>query len=119
MFMSVFFSWWYTKGWADVVNSFKPRLSTVLVTFSVNQLLQTLFAPWRKIITYPGSSFDDKLKAIVDNLFSRTIGFVVRLFVLFAASVWSLVIIIITIIEIIIWPFLPIAPIGLLIMSLI
>src|SRR5487761_1238761 len=115
MFMVVFFSWWYGKGWAQVVTSFTPRLKNISRAFSVNQLIGTLFAPWRRIITYPGASLEARFKAWGDNLFSRTIGFIVRLLVLWAALLVSIIITVITILEVIIWPLMPPAIFGLLI----
>ena len=80
-----FFSWWYGRGWKLVATSLKPRLHGVANAFSVRQLLRTLFEPWRRIVTEPGSSLEDRWKAGFDNAFSRMVGFVVRLFVLVAA----------------------------------
>lgn len=112
MFMTVFLSWWYKEGWAEVAKSLNRRTITVAQVFSVNQLLSTLFAPWRRIITYPGASLPEKFRAWTDNIFSRTIGFVIRLFVLFAALLVTIFISILTLIELIIWPLLPIGIVG-------
>ena len=119
MFIASFFSWWYTKGWIGVANSFESRLISVANTFSVNQLLRTLFAPWRRIISYPGAKFDDKLRAAFDNLFSRSIGLIVRLLVLFTALIFAFLITIVTAIEFILWPILPFAFIILLVVGVI
>ena len=70
----------------------KLWLWSILNNFSVIQLTRTLFAPWRRIITYPGASIDEKFKAWGDNVFSRMIGFVVRLGVLIAAFFASLLV---------------------------
>lgn len=112
MFMATFLSWWYGSGWIQVANSFKPRLNLVSSAFSVNQLLKTLFSPWRRIITYPGASLADRFHAWGDNLFSRTIGFIVRLFVLLAALLTCLAVALVTLIELIVWPLLPLSPVG-------
>ena len=104
-----FFSWWYGRGWQQVVNSFKPRLLRVVRSFSVGQLFRTLFAPWKRIITQPDRSLEERLRAIGDNTFSRVIGFVVRICVLIAALVSIVIVALISIIEIIIWPLLPLA----------
>ena len=113
--MARFFSWWYLIGWKQVAESFGPRLKEVSDNFSVNQLSRTMFAPWRRIITYPGASFSDRIKAFGDNLFSRTVGFIVRLLVILTALVVAIIVSIITLIELILWPLLPPAVIGLLI----
>lgn len=49
--------------------------------FSITQLVRTLFAPWKNIITVddkPGFSLDRFLKKAGDNFASRLIGFMVR-----------------------------------------
>jgi hypothetical protein len=107
MLLVSFFSWWYGKGWEQVARSFTARQRAVSNAFSIIQLLKTLFAPWRRIITYPGRSLPERFRAWGDNMFSRVIGFVVRLLVLGAACIALLVIGVLTIIEIIIWPLLP------------
>jgi hypothetical protein len=118
MLVLSFFSWWYGWGWRLVFNSFGPRLRGVMNGFSVVQLLGTLFAPWRRIITYPGASLEDKMRAKFDNLFSRIIGFVVRAGVLLAAVVTLLVVALLTGIEVVVWPLLPLAVPGCLIAGL-
>ncbi len=107
--MASFFSWWYGLGWKEVVASLRPRLRTVSEAFSVKQLLRTMFEPWRRITSNPGRSLGDRFQAWADNMFSRAIGFVVRSFVLLGAGVTLILIAILTIIEIVLWPILPVA----------
>ncbi len=109
MVLASFLRWWYGAGWVSVMHSLDSRLQSVLDNFSVKQLLRTLFAPWRRIITYPGRSLEERFRALGDNLFSRAIGFVVRLIVLIAAGVTLLIIASLTLVEIVIWPLLPLA----------
>ncbi len=104
-----FFSWWYGNGWQRVVRSLRPRIRTVAENFSVRQLLSTLFAPWKRITTAPGRSLEDRMHAAVDNGFSRVVGFVVRLGVLVGAFVSIAIVAVLTILEMVIWPLLPIA----------
>jgi hypothetical protein len=110
-----FFTWWYGHGWAQVVHNFRPRLQQIAGNFSVGQLIRTLFAPWRRIITYPGASISERFKAWGDNLVSRVVGFVVRLFVLIAAVLVLVVVAAALLIEILLWPLLPIAAVGLIV----
>jgi len=113
-----FFSWWYGRGWKLVATSFRPRLRGVANAFSVRQLLRTLFEPWRRIVTEPGSSLEDRWKAGLDNAFSRMVGFVVRSFVLVAAAASLVAIAVLTLIEVVAWPVLPLAVPGCLIAGL-
>ena len=113
-----FFSWWYGRGWKQVADSTGPRLTNVSALFSVEQLMRTLFSPWRRIISYPGASLQDKLRAWGDNMFSRIIGFIVRLFVLLAAFIALVLVGLLSILELIIWPLLPLAIPGFIIAGL-
>lgn len=119
MVLASFLRWWYGAGWAHVLHSLGPRLQAVLDGFSVRQLFKTLFAPWRRIITYPGRSVQERFQALGDNLFSRAVGFVVRLVVLVAAGATLVVIAVLTLAEAILWPLLPLAVPGCLIAGLI
>jgi len=119
MLVLSFFSWWYGRGWSSVLESFEPRVKGVMDGFSVIQLLRTLFEPWRRIITEPGSNIDERFRAWGDNLFSRVIGFVVRFFVLLAALVVLTLVVLLTVVELIVWPLLPIAVPGCIVAGLI
>lgn len=102
-------SWWYGQGWAQVLGSLGRRLQKTINAFSVGTLLRTLFAPWRRIISAPGKGISGHLYAALDNLVSRVIGFIVRLFVLIAAILMLATVLIISVIELVIWPLLPVA----------
>lgn len=119
MLVLSFVSWWYGRGWKLVFDSFRPRLRSVAVSFSVAQLLRTLFQPWRRIISYPGASLQAKMQAKLDNLVSRGIGFIVRFTVLLGALLAFIGMAILTVIEILIWPLLPLAIPGCLIAGLV
>jgi hypothetical protein len=121
MFMLVlsFFSWWYGRGWREVASSFVTRLQGIANTFSVTQILRTLFVPWRRIISYGGDGLSAKFRAWADNIFSRAVGFVVRLIVLFAALLLAILVAILSLVELILWPLLPIAAPVLIIMGLV
>ena len=112
MLILSFFSWWYGRGWQQVAKSLTSRVRGVANAFSVQQLLRTLFAPWRRIMSYPGASLGDRLRAWSDNVFSRVVGFVVRLLVLFTALVTVIVVAALTVIELVLWPLLPLAVPG-------
>ena len=113
-----FFTWWYGRGWAGILISTKRRLLHLSRLFSITTLLNTLFAPWRRIISYPGAGLDAHMRAILDNLVSRCIGLVVRLFVLLAAGCSLVGVLVISGVELILWPFIPIAAVVLIVMGL-
>lgn len=109
MLVLSFLSWWYGRGWKEVLVSLGPRLRGVMSGFSVKQLAKTLFQPWRRIITYPGASLAEKFQAWGDNTVSRAVGFTVRAGVLLAASVTLAAVAVVTLAEIIVWPLVPLA----------
>lgn len=119
LMLLAFFTWWYGQGWRQVASSFQGRLQAVSDSFSVKQLVRTLFAPWKRIITTPGRSLEDKMRAWADNMFSRVIGFVVRLFVILGALVTLGIVAIFTVIEAVAWPLIPLAVPTLIIMGII
>ncbi len=66
--------WWYRQGWMQVAKNAEQRFYKVSHLFSVPILVRTLFAPWRRIVTYPGASMDAKLRAMGDNMVSRVVN---------------------------------------------
>ncbi len=113
------FTWWYAQGWRQTAHNAKSALIKVSYLFSVPILLRTLWAPWRRIITYPGASIDAKLRAMADNLVSRCIGFTVRLLVLITAGTAMLITAAIGSLLVISWPLIPPAIVFLLILGVI
>jgi hypothetical protein len=101
--------WWYGTGWMQAMHRVGAWTAAVAKTFSTRLLLQTLFSPWRRIISVGASSFDTKLRAGLDNIVSRCIGFTVRCVVLLAAGVGALGAFLAGIVMVIIWPLLPVA----------
>lgn len=118
MVVSELFIWWYGQGWKRVVANASARLLKVSHMFSVPILLRTLLAPWRRIITYPGASLQDKLHAMGDNLVSRAVGFTVRITVLIAAGVLLSGTGLVSLLMIVAWPLVPPAIIGFIILGI-
>ena len=101
--------WWYGAGWASALDQAESRLKKAYRLFAVPLLLETLFAPWRRIITAPGAGLGAHIRAAVDNAISRIIGFIVRISVLFAALLVLVMTAIWSMIELAVWPLVPIA----------
>jgi hypothetical protein len=107
MLVVAFIQWWYGPGWADSAQRLKAHIRTTYLSFSIPILLKTLFAPWKRIISPPGSSLQDKMRAMLDNAISRAVGFTVRLFVLIAAGVTILFYVVFGGLLVLLWPALP------------
>lgn len=118
MLVLTFFNWWYGRGWRGEIAAAKRRLDSVGTLFSVAILLRTLFSPWRRIISYPGAGFDAHLRAMLDNLVSRVIGFVVRISVLMSAAVIFVLLAVVGLVQILLWPLLPLLSITLIVWGL-
>src|SRR6266702_882635 len=102
-----FFRWWYGAGWRRMIRGVGAAPAAVERNFSVAILLGTLFAPWKRIISVQGRSLDTKVQAMFDNLISRLVGLVVRLFVVFAAWIWIGVTFAGSVVVAIVWPLVP------------
>jgi hypothetical protein len=103
-----FFQWWYGSGWAQATKGAVNLVKKVELSFSIGVLLRTLFSPWKMIVTNPGRSLDDKFRAMIDNLVSRTVGFFVRIFSLITALIMMAVASIIGMVIAISWPLIPV-----------
>lgn len=109
MLIGSFFTWWYGEGWKQILKSLDLRVKIIADFFSIRLLLRTLTAPWKQIISYSGTSLDSKFRAMIDNLFSRAVGLVVRTLVLLLAIISIVIVGLLTIVEMILWPILPIS----------
>jgi hypothetical protein len=84
MLAVAFIHWWYGPGWKDTAQKLQLRMRHTALLFSLPILLTTMFAPWKRIVTYPGKSIGERFRAVIDNLISRVVGFIVRLGALLA-----------------------------------
>lgn len=88
----------------------------------MGSLVRTLFKPYRQISAEAASehaSLDIKFHMFLDRLISRTVGFVSRLFLLIAGVIIIIFSGIISLILIILWPLIPLAPIAGIILALV
>jgi hypothetical protein len=108
------FVWWYTDGWKHAVVSIKTRIQSVMEQFSVGILVGTLWEPWKQIKSYAwqGSSVGDKMRVAFDNGFARLFGFILRMSLITIALVVSIFVGAWSILLVIIWPLIPLLPIG-------
>lgn len=109
MLVVAFFRWWYGPGWRDSADRLRMRLVTTYLEFSVPILVRTLFAPWRRIISYSGGSLSDRARAALDNVISRFVGLGVRLLALTAAIILLTMNLLLGGLWLVAWPLLPLA----------
>jgi hypothetical protein len=100
-------TWWYHRGWAQVAKNAETRFGRVSHLFSVPILVRTWFAPWRRIISYPGAGIEAQFRAMADNLVSRLVGFCVRSLVLLTAGLMLAGCAVMAVVQIVVWPLLP------------
>ena len=113
-----FFAWWYGRGWLEAWRTARRWVVRVQMEFSAPVLLRTLFSPWKQIVTLPGHSPGDKLRAMLDNLVSRCIGFIVRFLALISALVMMILAGLAGLVVAVAWPVVPLAAVYLLFRSL-
>ena len=114
-----FFKWWYGQGWLKFFNDIKKKITNKFKAFSAPILLRTLFAPWRRIISYPGAGLGNHFQALIDNFISRVVGFSVRLLTLFAVAITTTLLGIAGCIGLVLWPLLPFGCVFLIIKALV
>lgn len=107
--------WWYSSGWKVFVGKLKTGLESITDFFSMGSLIRTLFKPYRQIsaeVAGDGASLDLKFQMFLDRLISRIVGFFSRLILLLTGIMMIIVGGIISLILIILWPFIPLLPIA-------
>jgi hypothetical protein len=119
MLIAAFVQWWYGPGWRDAAARLQEHIRKTYLNFSMPILLRTLFAPWRRITTPPGSSLQQKFQALIDNLISRCIGFTVRLMALFAGVCLIIFFVIFGGLVVLLWPVLPFLGPALIVLGLV
>ena len=102
-----FFTWWYGRGLKDLFSFLSALFSYTSNMFSVTTLLKTLFSPWKKMIGPRGRGLPGLKNWIVDNLISRGVGFVVRVFMMIFFLLAFLVFLIFAVMAIIFWICMP------------
>lgn len=79
--------------------------------FSLDLLLRTLFSPFRQISAGKvRGPIGVQLRALLDNLISRTIGAIVRSIVIVVGSVTLCISSLLGFVKILLWPFIPLLP---------
>lgn len=82
----LYLHWYYFETPKEILRIWRNFIIFFYHYFSIGLLVKTLFAPWRRDITYYGRGFDIKLytEVITFNLVARVIGFIIRALVIIA-----------------------------------
>lgn len=112
MLFASLFSWWYGAGWLRQVALIKLQFKKALDYFSINELLLTLFAPFRQISAGGvRGPLGVKMRAWFDRLISRFVGAGVRLIIILIGCVYLLLLGILSLAWLVIWAIIPPLPI--------
>ncbi len=119
LLVSELLRWWYSDGWRRCAQIIADRLDQTIDYFSFGLLAKTFFAPFRQISAGKvDGSLDVKFRAMIDKLFSRVIGAVVRLIILLIGAVVIAVQSITAIVVLVFWSLVPLLPFaGIILMS--
>src|SRR5207248_825056 len=103
--------WWYTAGWRGRAQRVAMKLDGTIDYFSMDLLLKTLFSPFRQISAgRVDGSLEVKFRALIDKLFSRIIGAVVRLMLIVVGAMTIVLQTVIGLLLLILWGLLPLLP---------
>ena len=119
MAFTIFFSWWYGRGWKNAFYQASNRVSRLAQELSMPILVATLFEPWKQITSYsrPNSPINIKIRVFFDNVFARIVGFIIRTAVLLFGVVACAVVFLGGVIFAILWPAVPLLPILLIVFT--
>ena len=120
MFLGGMISWWYTKGIQLKFKLLLSRAASMVDLFSIRLLVATWLSPYKQISASRSmaSNFAEQLKNMIDQLISRSIGAVIRTFMIIIGFAVVAVQFVVGVLVLAIWLMLPILPIVLLILTI-
>lgn len=103
------FSWHYLISLSGIYSTWRNILRFNLDYFSIPFLLETLLSPWRKYKISYGKGFDIGrfFETIAFNVFSRIMGFLVRVIVIFTGVITEVLLLVFGIFVLLFWITLP------------
>ena len=114
-----YLTWWYSDEPLYLWRSIMTITKKVYFGFSIGVLVSTLFDPWKKDVVYvENASLDVQFKVMLDNLFSRCIGFVMRFFTIIIGFVLTGLIFLGLAILFLVWLLLPVIILTLFVLGL-
>lgn len=118
MFAFDLVKWWYAKGWRVFFEGFKNELRDTTDTFSIGELLRTLFKPYKQIGT-ESKAGEPGLNIFLDKLISRIVGMASRLVLIVTGTIVIIGEVILGIVLTIVWPVIPILPLAGIVLTII
>lgn len=104
--------WWYEAGLRQRMQKIALQLDGTIDYFSMDLLVKTLFAPFRQISAGKvDGSLEVKFRALIDKLFSRVIGVIVRCILLLVGCVTIVLQLGLGLLVLALWAALPLLPI--------
>lgn len=114
--MITYFSWWYGQGMVDFYQAILVMTGKIYAYFSVTTLVRTLFDPWKRDnYSVENASLQARLKIALDNLLSRLIGFVIRIFTMLFGFFVTIAFFLFTVLILVLWLTLPVVVLFLII----
>jgi len=105
MFAVLLLSWWYSSGWSWLAKRAAVKYKLIGEALSVGILLRTFFAPWKQIQS--ATTLQNFIQSTVDNIVSRVVGMVIRIFMLFTALILYLLLTVFIVVSFVSWPIIP------------
>ena len=104
-----YFYWQFVEMPQKIIKVFTNFLWFGLNYFSIDYCFKTLFSPWRKIIWSYNRSFDfkNRLETFFSNGFTRIIGFIMRVFIIFFWIVFEVLMTLALITTLLLWVLFP------------
>lgn len=108
MFVVDLVQWWYARGWSTFFGDMKRMLKNTADTFSIGDLLKTLFAPYRQIDA--DGERGPIFASLISKLISRLIGFFTRTILIISGLVLMLIEVLVMGLMMVVWPLVPLLP---------
>ena len=111
-------SWWYFDEPLYLWRSIVIITKKTYFGFLIGLLVSTLFDPWKKDVVYvENASLDVRFKVMIDNIFSRFIGFVMRFFTIMIGLTLTCLVFLSLLILFLVWLLLPAIILALLLLG--
>jgi hypothetical protein len=116
--VAAYFYWYYFEKTKDVINIIWGYIRYWVFFFSVKQILNSLFSPWKMMdLPQKGNMIEEIFQTAFNNLISRVLGLLIRLVLLCVFMIMEVITIVIGVSIFILWIFMPIALVWIIIYS--